>query len=539
MTLRISHRLGILVTMSIGVCIFVSFMAWTKIRSEVSFAKSLSQQRLEPVWILEELSRVYSHEISDTAHQLRAQMIFWGEGEKTILKADQHIRELWDKFSERSLTSEEEKLLSEIAPAVEQSLSTIKELESKIQSKSTYELGQFVDMKMYPGLQPLFESLDQLIEQQTQLAKAEQIAADQRLADTTNQILILLSVLTIFQLALSLWLSRSILRPLESIRASVAGIIQSMDFSGRVAVTSKCEVGELGQDVNQMIGVLDQLLASLRPITKQLQDSAGDLVNGAKKVDVQVELQNQELLGVQQSVDSVFKAGQDVLNTAQASNEETKAATDAAAIGSERLAKTIDAINQLASIVQRSSNDMAKLSSSSEAIGGVLSVISEIAEQTNLLALNAAIEAARAGDQGRGFAVVADEVRQLAQRTASSTNEIQAMVEAIQASSHEVSNSLGDSVQAASKSVEQAEATGEIIEQILQAITLIAAQSGGISSSSKQQIDLSKSLSAQAAKLSDLSLQTAGLAEGSSKASEVVSEISLGLSEQLSTYRHS
>ena len=103
MTLRISHRLGILVTMSIGVCIFVSFMAWTKIRSEVSFAKSLSQQRLEPVWILEELSRVYSHEISDTAHQLRAQMIFWGEGEKTILKADQHIREALGKIQQSVL----------------------------------------------------------------------------------------------------------------------------------------------------------------------------------------------------------------------------------------------------------------------------------------------------------------------------------------------------------------------------------------------------------------------------------------------------
>ena len=60
--------------------------------------------------------------------------------------------------------------------------------------------------------------------------------------------------------------------------------------------------------------------------------------------------------------------------------------------------------------------------------------ITSISSQTNLLALNATIEAARAGAAGKGFAVVANEIKELAQQTATATEEIKGRISGIQSS---------------------------------------------------------------------------------------------------------
>ncbi len=83
------------------------------------------------------------------------------------------------------------------------------------------------------------------------------------------------------------------------------------------------------------------------------------------------------------------------------------------------------------------------LSKSSEQIGSVVDLIKKIASQTNLLALNATIEAARAGEAGKGFAVVASEVKNLANQTASATEDIIAQVSEIQERTQKALEGIG------------------------------------------------------------------------------------------------
>lgn len=107
----------------------------------------------------------------------------------------------------------------------------------------------------------------------------------------------------------------------------------------------------------------------------------------------------------------------------------------------ESVSRTANLAKDAESIAESTGKNVESLDENSRQIGEVVSVIQELADQTNLLALNATIEAARAGESGRSFAVVASEVKELANATASATQNIEQSVLKIQSCISEVVSS--------------------------------------------------------------------------------------------------
>ncbi|SHN70717.1 methyl-accepting chemotaxis protein [Desulfovibrio litoralis] len=134
-----------------------------------------------------------------------------------------------------------------------------------------------------------------------------------------------------------------------------------------------------------------------------------------------------------------------LLETSKSADEASQICDHAkvtAAQSSEVVEQMSDGVKKVNERVSKLLISMEELENKATGIGAVINVINDIADQTNLLALNAAIEAARAGEAGRGFAVVADEVRKLAEKTMSSTKEVENAIVSMQKSAQDNKESV-------------------------------------------------------------------------------------------------
>lgn len=161
----------------------------------------------------------------------------------------------------------------------------------------------------------------------------------------------------------------------------------------------------------------------------------------------------------------------------------------------------------------------------------------DIAEQTNLLALNAAIEAARAGEQGRGFAVVADEVRTLASRTQDSTQEIQTMIESLQARANEAGEVMSHSCEYVNNTVESAGEAGVALETINQVIMNIDSLNTQIATAAEEQTVVAEEINRNVVAVSDISRETAVGAEQISSASQSLAKLAAALQVQVNRFK--
>jgi methyl-accepting chemotaxis protein len=233
-------------------------------------------------------------------------------------------------------------------------------------------------------------------------SKAKYEAAVSRFKATISIFGVVLLLAVVFSLVTSISITQLILKPIREAIGVLRKVAEG-DLTQKIEASSKDEIGELVETVDEMRVKMGDMVAQAMSISEGLSDSAA---------------------------------------SEAASLEETSASLDEIASMTRQNAANTNEANQLMlsakQAVEKANHSMTGLTKSMQDIAGaseqtqkIVKSIDEIAFQTNLLALNAAVEAARAGESGAGFAVVADEVRNLALRATESARNSSNMIEDI------------------------------------------------------------------------------------------------------------
>ncbi len=347
--------------------------------------------------------------------------------------------------------------------------------------------------------------------------------------------------------------------------ATFFGVSITRSISGPIHATVKTlsEVanGDLTAEMSaELMARSDEtgdLARATRDLTKNLREMVGEVGGGAQtlaaastemsSVSDGLSKGSKEVAGLATTVAAAAEESSANTTSVAAAMEQTTANLTSVASATEEMSATVGEIASNAEKARAISSEatsqaetisamMKELGRAAQDIGKVTETITSISAQTNLLALNATIEAARAGAAGKGFAVVANEIKELAQQTASATEDIKSKISGIQASTGgamgdiekiaQVIKEVGDIVSSIAAAIEeQSSVTKDVASNIAQATTGVKDANERVAQTASVSQTIAKDIATVNTTVSDL-------VTGSGQVQASSAELS-GLAEQL------
>lgn len=359
-----------------------------------------------------------------------------------------------------------------------------------------------------------------------------------------NMVVIVLMILLIALVVI--FVSKVIIKPLEKVRAKITEMASGNLSGAQVDIRTNDELGELAYAVNTMaefnkniIGdisfyaeeiakqnlcvkpkaqyvgdylpvkqSLEQICGSLSEVVANIENAGREVSTSSAQMSTNSSVLSQaaaeEANTVSQLNDSLHNVHEQINASAEKAaqaRDMTEQAVTAMNEGNEKMAKMLDAMNEI--------------NTTSSQIANIIKTIQDISFQTNILSLNASIEAARAGAAGKGFAVVAGEVGSLANKTAQAAKSTTGLIEtSLRAVEHgtvianETAEMLGMIVGKAGESAKVVEEIADAstkqadsIKQVLEGMNSISSSVNQISVSARECADSSDLLASQSSML--------------------------------------
>ena len=453
----------------------------------VSGLETVYNDRVVPLRDLKEIADAYAVNIVDTNHKVRNGNLTAAEGVKLIEQAEQIIQARWKAYLATYLVDEEKRLVAVLTPLMAKGDTATAKLKKLMMAGDTNGIATFAAQELYPAIDPISDAFSKLVEVQLTVAKQE---FDSELAEYARiklWVLVVLLTGSIAGIAVSLYLiEHAVVRPLTRAGEAVDAMAQG-DLTQALPPATHDEIGTIIGRLASMQSSLRQLIRDIRSSVDTVGASASQLAGSSASSAEASQQQSDAASGMAAGVEQLSVSIDEVEQHAREARDVTTASGVQLDDSSRIIDDAASGIRSIADAVNATSGSIHELETLSGQISSIVGVIREIADQTNLLALNAAIEAARAGEQGRGFAVVADEVRKLAERTASSTQEIATMIAKIQQGAQRAVAEMSTGIASVNHGVQLAQKAGESVSSIRAAGAQVNQAVDGISLAIREQ----------------------------------------------------
>ncbi|MGD8189535.1 methyl-accepting chemotaxis protein [Brevibacillus ginsengisoli] len=357
--------------------------------------------------------------------------------------------------------------------------------------------------------------------------------ASSQLSALTKLSFVTVIIVNIFAIVVIYIFSVRLIRPIERM-SKLTSLVANGDLTIKVEHKANDEVGRLGDNFNQMIAKIQELLGQIGNVSDHIKTSSNTLAISSQETKMSAE---QVAVTISELASGTVEIASSVTNATHRVNDMVHTVnqiaihTDEVIIVSNQSKESAqygvgyanEAIHKMAEVhdnVKKTSDIIEKLDERSKAIGNIVGMITSIAEQTNLLALNASIEAARAGEHGKGFAVVAEEVRKLANETSESASQIAVLIKETQKESHRAVESSQTGTRVAEEGAKSVQQAGKAFEEISNHIENVLSKNTEIFAAIKNLEELGKAVGENMEQISAVTQEASAGAEEVSAASQ-------------------